>query len=224
MTHRSRHPAIFKVVGIQLLALSLIAAPALVSPAQALQLCEGVSDEVCREDVEASVEALIASLVANITVEKDRRSPVIELQQALRQFDIARLEIDDADQSLTDEQICSRAGKQDDRGLKKVSRGVKAAAKIASSKFTSEAAFTETRTKISDLVGTVIDAVTVNVDEVEAAVGEIADVLDARSRIDTANTNLDDGKLDKAADNAQRAYDAVRDEGNIAGCLDNQVS
>jgi len=44
MTHRSRHPAIFKVVGIQLLALSLIAAPALVSPAQALQLCEGVSD------------------------------------------------------------------------------------------------------------------------------------------------------------------------------------
>jgi hypothetical protein len=190
--------------------------------ARALQLCEQVADQTCREDVDAKLDAAIAALISGVPREADRRSAVAELRKAGTQFDLARLEILDADPSLTEEQVCSRAGNQDDRGLKQITRGVTAAEKIAASKFASTAAFNAARAALAALVQSVIDAVGDNADQVFALTGPLTELADAAKRLTAAQSNLDAGRLGKAADGGQRAYDVIRDQGNVATCLDNQ--
>lgn len=225
MTHERRESmgsAIVRRLGSRMVVVSFLAL-GLATPAHALPLCEGVSGQVCREEVVASVSALITSLELDVKAEGDRRAAVKELEQAVREFALAGSEVEHPRTGLTEEQICTRAGKQDDRGLEQIAKGVKAAVKIASSRFTSQAAFAHTRAAIADLASTAIGAVTDNVGEVELAVGDMPEVADAHERLAKAESNLDAGKLDKAADEAQRAYDVVRDEANVAGCLDNQA-
>jgi hypothetical protein len=190
--------------------------------ANALQLCEELIDETCREDVDAKVDAAVSALISGVPQEADRRSAVAELRKANIQFDLARLEVGSPDPSLTEDQVCSRAGNQDDRALKQITRGVVNAEKIAASKFASTAAFMAARAALGALAQSVIDAVGDNADEVLALTGPSSEITDASKRLFSAQSNLDAGKLGKSADGGQRAYDVIRDQGNVATCLDNQ--
>jgi hypothetical protein len=203
-------------------AIAVVASSFLIDPAQGLQLCEEVSDETCREDVDAKIDAAVAALVSSVPVEGDRRSAVNELRKANMQFDLARLEVAAADPSLTEERICSRAGDQDDRALKQITKGVLNAEKIPASKFSSAAGLTAVRTALGALVQVEIDAVSDNADEVEVLTGPLSEIADARKRLFGAESALAQGKLSKAADGGQRAYDVIRDQGNVVTCLDNQ--
>jgi hypothetical protein len=202
-----------------------------VAPAQALLLCQdqptppGVT---CREDIESKIQDVLTSLITNVPNERDRRGAVADLTGALIAFAQARfLGASTPTADTSEEELCGYAGKQDDRGLKLVARAVTGIVKLRV-KFINAAAFDATRDEVEDLVSVAMDAVVTNIDEVDTLfpdpnpVDEADAIADAEKRLNQANINLLTGKLDKAADSVQRAYDVMRDNGNtggIVGCL-----
>jgi hypothetical protein len=200
-----------------------------VAPAQALLLCQdqptppGVT---CREDIESKIQDVLTSLITNVPNERDRRGAVADLTGALIAFAQARFlgastPLSPPDKP-TEEDLCSYAGKQDDRGLKAVEKAVKGILKLRMDQFIT-GTFVTTRNKVKDLISVALDAVDTNIDEVDILDGTTpktaARIVDAEKRLNRANADLLAGKLDKAANGVQSAYDVIRDRANIVGAV-----
>src|SRR5688572_16348846 len=93
-----------------------------VGQAGALPLCEGTSGVHCREDVEAAINVVIASLRDGAPTVEDGKSGISDYANALGDFRDARVIITNMDLSATDR--CKTAGNQDELALHKAALGV----------------------------------------------------------------------------------------------------
>ena len=90
------------------------------------------------------------------------------------------------DPSLSDDEKCSQASKEDERGLAEAARGVRDVSKLKLQQVTSELAFNTLRNYNTMLTSFMIEVVAFNIDEVEALGGNADRILEARSRITKA--------------------------------------
>lgn len=192
-----------KVVGFGL-AVSLLALPLLATPARAVPICNNGTD--CRSELISDAQGMIAALEATVAEERDRRSPIQDLNEAIRRFQ------DAPSKEAID--YCTGAAKEDDRALKKMARAVKGVEKLTSRGLAPGSVAALNAEMTTDIITTV----TANADELEALLGTVTSQLETcRSRIAKANEYFAVAKLGKAADSAQRGYDAVRDPGCGSG-------
>jgi len=183
----------------------ILIAPGVVGPARAVPICNTGTD--CRSALIADGQGLIAALEANVAEERNRRSPIQDLNEGIRRFQ----EEAPAKEAIT---YCTGAAKEDDRGLKKFARAVKGIEKLTSRGLAPASVAALNAAMTTDIITTV----TANVDELEALLGSVtAQMETSRSRIAKANEYFALGKLGKAADQAQRGYDVVRDPGCEVG-------
>ena len=188
-------------VGRLAVAAAILLGPGVVGPAWAIPICNSGTD--CRSALIADGQGLIAALEANVAEERDRRSPIQDLNEGIRRFQ----EEAPAKEAIT---YCAGAAKEDDRGLKKFARAVKGIEKLTSRGIAPASVAVLNAAMTTDIITTV----TANVDELEALIGSVtAQMETSRSRIAKANEYFALGKLGKAADQAQRGYDVVRDPG-----------
>ncbi|MFM7737629.1 MAG: hypothetical protein ACKPBU_16835 [Alphaproteobacteria bacterium] len=185
------------------LAAGLLSLPLLSAPAQAIPICNNGAD--CRTELIADCQGMIAALVASVP-ERDRRSPIQDLNEAIRRFQDAP-----AKEAIT---YCVGAAKEDDRALKKMARAVKSVEKLT----TRGIAPAGVAVLNAEMTTDIITTVTANADELEAILGTVTSQLETcRSRIAKANEYFSLGKLGKSADSAQRGYDSIRDPGCESG-------
>jgi hypothetical protein len=124
------------------------------------------------------------------------------------------------DPSLSDDEKCAEASKEDERALAEAARGVRDVSKLKLQQFTSELAFNTLRNYNTMLTSFIIEVVAFNIDEVEALGGNSDRILEARSRVTKAGLAILKGDVATAADYAQRAYDLISGDANTGpDCL-----
>ena len=185
------------------LAAALLSAPLFVGTAQALPICNNGTD--CRSMLIGDAEDLIAALQAGVLAgysERDARSPIQDLQEAVRRFQEAPKK-----ELIT---YCAGAAKEDDRAMKKLARAAKAIEKLLGKSLAPPSLFPLTQEMVGDLMATVTQAA----DEVQAVLGSVTSQIEScRSRLTKAQGYFTANKFGKAADSAQRGYDTIRDPG-----------
>lgn len=177
----------------------LLAAPTFVAPARAIPICDSGND--CRSALVADANALIDALRVG-TSEKNARSPIVDLNEAIFRLQQSA----PAQEAIA---YCTGAAKEDDRALKKLARAVKSCEKLVAKGQASPDVFGLTVVLVDDMLA----SVTQNADELEGIVGSTSQLSTARQRLAAAQGYRDTFKLAKAADQAQRAYDAIREPG-----------
>lgn len=188
-----------RVATITMVAAMLLAAPAFVAPARAIPICSSGTD--CRSALITDANALIDALRAG-TSERNARSPIVDLNEAIFRLQQSA----PAQEAIA---YCTGAAKEDDRALKKLARAVKSCEKLVAKGQASPDIFGMTVVLVDDMLATV----TQNADELEGIVGPTSQLSTARQRLAGAQAYRDAFKLAKAADQAQRAYDAIREPG-----------
>ena len=181
--------------------------------AQALPLC-GAGFGACRPGLEFGVFAGGLAVEGALAKAKDGVGAIGHFSAALESFEDATSKL--ADPSLSDDEKCAEASKEDERGLAEAARGVRDGSKLKLEQFTSENAFNTLRNFNTILTSFIIEVVTFNIDEVEVLGGNPARILEARSRVTKAGQALLKGDLPKATDDAQRAYDLISGDANTA--------
>ena len=181
--------------------------------AQALPLC-GAGFGPCRPGLEFGVFAGGLAVEGALAKAKDGVGAIGHFSAALESFEDATSKL--ADPSLSDDEKCAEASKEDERGLAEAARGVRDGSKLKLGQFTSENAFNTLRNYNTILTSFIIEVVTFNIDEVEVLGGNTARILEARSRVTKAGLAILKGDLATAADDAQRAYDLISGDANTA--------
>jgi len=181
--------------------------------AQALPLC-GTGFGPCRPGLEFGVFAGGLAVEGALAKARDGAGAIGHFTAAFESFEDAISKLGDA--SLSDDDKCAEASKEDERGLAEAFRGVRDASKLKVQQFISEDAFNTLRNFNTMLTTFIIEVVAFNIDEVEVLGGDPARVLEARSRVTRAGQALLKGDLAKAADDAQRAYDLISGDANTA--------
>jgi hypothetical protein len=185
--------------------------------AQALPLC-GTGFGPCRPGLELQVFAGGLAVEGALARAKDGAGAIGHFSAAFESFEDATLKLDDP--SLSDDDKCVEASKEDERSLAEAFRGVRDASKLKVQQFISEDAFNTLRNFNAMLTTFIIEVVAFNIDEVEVLGGDPARVKEARSRVTKAGQAILKGDLAKAADDAQRAYDLISGDANTApACL-----
>ena len=186
--------------------------------AQALPLC-GTGSGPCRPGLELSVFAGGLAVEGALARAKDGVGTIGHFTAAFESFQEAATKVDDP--SLSDDDKCAEASKEDERGLAEAARAVRDGAKLKVQQFISEDAFNTFRNFNAMLTAFIVEVVEFNIDEVEARGGDAGRVHEARSRVARAGQAIIKGDLAKAADDAQRAYDLISGDANTAPeCLD----
>ena len=181
--------------------------------AQALPLC-GTGFGPCRPGLEFGVFAGGLAVEGALAKAKDGAGAIGHFTAAFESFEDAISKLDDP--SLSDDDKCAEASKEDERGLAEAFRGVRDASKLKVQQFISEDAFNTLRNFNTMLTTFIIEVVAFNIDEVEVLGGDPARVQEARSRVTKAGQAILKGDLAKAADDAQRAYDLISGDANTA--------
>ena len=185
--------------------------------AQALPLC-GTGFGPCRPGLESGVFAGELAVEGALAKAKDGVGAIGHFSAAFESFEDAIRKLDDP--SLSDDDKCAQASKEDERGLAEAARGFRDGSKLKLEQFISESAFNTLRNFNTMLTAFIIEVVGRNIDEVDALGGNPARILEARSRVSKAGQALLKGDLAKAADDAQRAYDLISGDANTApDCL-----
>jgi hypothetical protein len=181
--------------------------------AQALPLC-GEGFGPCRPGLELGVFAGSLAVEGALADPRDGTGSIGHFEAAFTAFGDAAAAL--ADPSLSDDDRCVQASKEDERGIAEAFRGVRDAAKLKVQQFTSPDAFNTVRNFNAMLTAFMIEVVDRNVDEVEAIGGDPARIQEARDRVANAGRALLAGDSARAADNAQRAYDLISGDANDA--------
>jgi hypothetical protein len=181
--------------------------------AQALPLC-GAGFGACRPGLEFGVFAGELAVEGALAKAKDGVGAIGHFSAAFESFEDAIRKLDDP--SLSDDDKCAQASKEDERALAEAFRGVRDGSKLKVQQFTSEGAFNTLRNFNTMLTSFIIEVVAFNIDEVEALGGNPDRVLEARSRVTKAGLAILKGDLATAADDAQRAYDLISGDANAA--------
>ena len=189
--------------------------------AQALPLC-GAGSGACRPGLEFGVFAGGLAVEGALARAKDGVGAIGHFSAAFESFQDAVQKL--GDRSLSDDDKCAQASKEDERALAEAFRGVRDVSKLKLQQFISEDAFNTLRNFNTMLTTFIIEAVTMNIDEAEALGGNPARIQEARSRVTKAGQAILDGDTAKAADEAQRAYDLISGDANTAPeCLDGRL-
>ena len=181
--------------------------------AQALPLC-GTGFGPCRPGLELGVFSGGLAVEGALAKAKDGVGAIGHFWAAFESFEDAIRKLDDP--SLSDDDKCAQASKEDERALAEAFRGVRDSSKLKVQQFISEGAFNTLRNFNRMLTTFIIEVVAFNIDEVEALGGDPARVHEARSRVTKAGQAILNGDLAKAADDAQRAYDLISGDANTA--------
>ena len=181
--------------------------------AQALPLC-GAGSGACRPGLEFGVFAGGLAVEGAIARARDGVGAIGHFTAAFESFEDATSKL--ADPSLSDDDKCAQASKEDERGLAEAARGVRDGSKLELEQFISENAFNTLRNFNTMLATFIIEVVELNIDEAEALGGNPSRIHEARRRVTTAGQALLKGDLAKAADDAQRAYDLISGDANTA--------
>ena len=181
--------------------------------AQALPLC-GAGSGACRPGLEFGVFAGGLAVEGAIARARDGVGAIGHFTAAFESFEDATSKL--ADPSLSDDDKCAQASKEDERGLAEAARGVRDGSKLKLEQFISEGAFNTLRNFNTMLATFIIEVVELNIDEAEALGGNPSRIHEARRRVTTAGQALLKGDLAKAADDAQRAYDLISGDANTA--------
>jgi hypothetical protein len=181
--------------------------------AQALPLC-GTGFGPCRPGLEFGVFAGGLAVEGALAKAKDGAGAIGHFTAGFESFEDAISKL--GDPSLSDDDKCAEASKEDERGLAEAFRGVRDASKLKVQQFTSEDAFNTLRNFNTMLTTFIVEVVAFNIDEVEILGGDPARVQEARSRVTKAGQAILKGDLAKAADDAQRAYDLISGDANTA--------
>jgi len=181
--------------------------------AQALPLC-GTGFGPCRPGLEFGAFAGGLAVEGAVAKARDGVGAIGHFSAAFESFEDATSKL--ADPSLSDDEKCAQASKEDERGLAEAARGIRDGSKLKLEQFTSESAFNTLRNFNTMLTSFIIEVVAFNIDEVEALGGNPDRVLEARSRVTKAGLAILKGDLATAADNAQRAYDLISGDANAA--------
>ena len=185
--------------------------------AQALPLC-GEGFGPCRGGVAFGAFAGGLAVEGAVAKPKDGVGAIGHFTTSFESFIDAFEKLEDP--SLSDDEKCAEASKEDERGLAEAARGIRDGSKLKLEQFTSEGAFNTLRNFNTMLTSFIIEVVAFNIDEVEALGGNPARVQEARSRVTKAGQALLKGDLAKAADDAQRAYDLISGDANTGpDCL-----
>ena len=185
--------------------------------AQALPLC-GAGSGPCRDGL--AFGAFFGGLAVEgaLVKARDGVGAIGHFTTAFESFIDATVKLDDP--SLSDDEKCSEASKEDERGLAETARGVRDVSKLKLQQFTSELAFNTLRNYSTMLTSFMIEVVAFNIDEVEALGGNPDRILEARSRVTKAGLAILKGDVAAAADYAQRAYDLISGDANTGpDCL-----
>ena len=193
------------VAGLGLLSFTAIA--------QALPLC-GAGFGPCRPGLEFGVFVGGLAVEGALANPRDGVGAMGHFSAAFESFEDAVSTL--ADPSLSDDDKCARASKEDERGLAEAFRGVRDSTKLKLERFISQDAFNTLRNFNTMLTTFIIQVVVQNIDEVETLGGDPARIQEARSRITNAGLAILKGDPAKAADNAQRAYDLISGDANDA--------
>ncbi len=181
--------------------------------AQALPLC-GTGFGPCRPGLESGVFAGGLAVEGALARAKDGVGAIGHFSAAFESFGDATSKVDDP--SLSDDEKCAQASKEDERGLAEAARGVRDASKLKLEQFISEDAFNVLRNFNTMLTTFIIEVVEFNIDEVEGLGGDPARIQEARTRVSKAGQAVLKGDVAKAADYAQRAYDLISGDANTA--------
>jgi hypothetical protein len=181
--------------------------------AQALPLC-GTGFGPCRPGLELGVFAGGLAVEGALARARDGAGAIGHFSTAFESFEDAISNLDDP--SLSDDDKCAQASKEDERGLAEAARGVRDGARLERHQFISEGAFNTFRNFNTMLTTFIIDVVEFNIDEVEVLGGDPARIHEARSRVARARQAIHESDLARAADAAQRAYDLISGDANTA--------
>ena len=181
--------------------------------AHALPLC-GTGFGPCRPGLEFGAFAGALAVEGALANPKDGAGAMGHFTAAFEAFEDANSKL--ADPSLSDDDKCTQASKEDERGLAEAFRGVRDSSKLKLEQFTSQNAFNTLRNFNRMLTSFIIEVVTFNIDEVEALGGDPGRTQEARSRVTNAGQAVLKGDVPKAADEAQRAYDLISGDANTA--------
>jgi hypothetical protein len=185
--------------------------------AQALPLC-GAGAGACRPGLELSVFAGGLAVEGALAKARDGVGTIGHFTAAFESFQDATTKVDDP--SLSDDDKCAEASKEDERGLAEAARAVRDGSKLKVQQFISEDAFNTFRNFNAMLTAFIVEVVALNIDEVEALGGNAGRIQEARNRVARAGQAIVKGDVAKAADDAQRAYDLISGDANTApDCL-----
>lgn len=221
-TRRSLSFVLCTVPAVCLFVIAILAANLLFArQVRALPLCEETSGVRCREDVEAAINIVIESLRDGAPDVADSKSGISDFLNALQDFGDARAFIANIENEngmeLTVTDRCQASSDEDKRALRKTALGVADTSKLPADRFSSPEASTATRTALTALVRSMVEAVGNNLDEIEMIGGFDPDhVAAARKTLANAGNDLAQHNLARAANKAKSAYDTVDGDSNVS--------
>ena len=193
------------IPAVCILVIALLAANLLFArQARALPLCEETSGVRCREDVEAAINIVIESLRDGAPDVNDSKSGISDFVNALQDFGDARAFIaniaNENGMELTVTDRCKASSDEDKRALRKTALGVADTSKLPADRFSSPEASTATRTALTALVRSMVEAVGNNLDEIEMIGGFDPDhAAAARKTLANAGNDLAQHNLARAS-------------------------